>query len=222
MFPLGDNQPARTPPVITMLIIAVCACVFLHQLLLDDFSLNYFMAKYALVPAHFRPVTLVTSAFMHAGWLHILFNMLFLWAFGKSMEDAMGHWKFLAFYLLCAVGAGLVHVYFNLYSRTTMVGASGAIAGVMGAYLIKFPRAWVRTLVFIFVFVTVVDIPAWFFVIYWFVGQLFNGVGSLTQTQVSEGGTAWFAHIGGFVSGMALVMIMGTRNRYMQLREHRW
>jgi len=102
------------------------------------------------------------------------------------------------------------------------VGASGAIAGVMGAYLIKFPRAYIHTLVFIIVFVTTVDIPAWFFTIFWFVQQLFNGYGSITQTQVSDGGTAWFAHIGGFLAGMLLVTMMGTRNRYVRHVENRW
>ena len=160
--------------------------------------------------------------FLHGGWMHIIGNMLFLWAFGKSLEDAMGHMKFLSFYLLCGVIAGIVQFFFSYGSHVPTVGASGAIAGVMGAYLIKFPRAWIHTLVFIVVFVTTVDIPAWFFTIFWFVTQLFSGYGSITQTQVSNGGTAWFAHIGGFLAGMLLVTIMGTRNRYVRRVENRW
>lgn len=222
MFPLRDDRPTYTPPIVTTLLIVACAMVFLHEITLDDFSRNYFVEKYSIVPAHFRPVTLVTSLFMHAGWMHIIGNMLFLWAFGKSLEDAMGHGKFLSFYLMCGVAAGIVHIVFNFYSRTPTVGASGAIAGVMGAYLLKFPRAWIRTLVFIVVFVTTVDIPAWFFVIFWFVSQLFNGYGSITQTQVVDSGTAWFAHIGGFLAGMALVSMMGTRNRYVRRHDLGW
>jgi membrane associated rhomboid family serine protease len=219
MFPLRDDRPTYTPPIVTTMLIVACAFVFLHEISLDDFSRNYFVEKYAMVPARFVPLTLVTSLFVHAGWMHIIGNMLFLWAFGKSLEDAMGHVKFFSFYMLCGIAAGIVHVFFNYYSRVPTVGASGAIAGVMGAYLVKFPRAWIHTLVFVIVFVTTVDIPAWFFTIFWFVTQLFSGFGSITQTQVSDGGTAWFAHVGGFLAGMLLVTIMGTRNRYVRRRQ---
>jgi membrane associated rhomboid family serine protease len=222
MFPLRDDRPTYTPPLVTTMLIVACALVFLHEISLDDFSRNYFVEKYAMVPAHLSLETLVTSMFIHAGWMHIIGNMLFLWAFGKSLEDAMGHMKFLGFYLLCGVVAGIVQVFFNYYSTVPTVGASGAIAGVMGAYLIKFPRAYIHTLVFIVVFVTTTDIPAWFFTIFWFVTQLFSGYGSITQTQVSDGGTAWFAHIGGFLAGMLLVTLMGTRNRYVRRQESRW
>jgi membrane associated rhomboid family serine protease len=222
MFPLRDDRPTYTPPLVTTLLIVACALVFLHEISLDDFSRNYFVEKYAMVPAHLSLSTLLTSMFLHAGWMHIIGNMLFLWAFGKSLEDAMGHMKFLSFYLICGVTAGIVQFLFNYYSRVPTVGASGAIAGVMGAYLIKFPRAWIHTLVFIIVFVTTVDIPAWFFTVFWFVTQLFSGIGSITTTQLNDGGTAWFAHIGGFVSGMILVSMMGTRNRYVRRVENRW
>ena len=223
MFPLRDDRPTSSPPLVTVFIMVVCAVVFLYErFALDDYSLNYFIDRYALEPAHVRVLTLLTSLFLHAGWSHIIGNMIFLWAFGKSLEDAMGHARFLGFYLLCGIAAGLVHLAFNYYSRTPTIGASGAIAGIMGAYLIKFPKAWIHTLVFILVFVTTTDIPAWFFVIFWFVTQLFNGYGSIAHTQVSDGGTAWFAHIGGFLAGMALVTVMGTRNRYLRSSDHRW
>lgn len=222
MFPLRDDRPTSTPPTVTVLLIAACVMVFLHESLLDSFSDNYFIARYALIPAHFRPVTLVTSMFMHAGFLHILGNMIFLWAFGRSLEDAMGHLKFLSFYLVCGIVAGLVQMYFSEYSRVPTVGASGAIAGIMGAYLLKFPRAYIHTLIILIVFFTTTEIPAWFFVIFWFVTQLFYGFGSLTTTQVQSGGTAWFAHIGGFLAGMFLVTVMGTRNRYVRRRENVW
>jgi membrane associated rhomboid family serine protease len=222
MFPLRDDRPTSTFPLVTVLLIAACVLVYLHETFLDEFSQNYFIARYALIPAHFRSVTLVTSMFMHAGLWHILGNMIFLWAFGKSLEDAMGHVKFFSFYMLCGIVAGLVQMYLTVDSRVPTVGASGAIAGVMGAYLLKFPRANIHTLVVIIVFITTVEIPAWFFVIFWFAIQLFSGYGSLTTTQVASGGTAWFAHIGGFLAGMFLVSIMGTRNRYVRRRENVW
>src|SRR5580692_7365101 len=175
MFPLRDDRPTYTPPVVTTMLIVACALVFLHEISLDDFSRNYFVDKYAMVPARLNPATLLTSMFIHAGWMHIIGNMLFLWAFGKSLEDAMGHAKFLGFYLVCGIVAGIVQVFFNFYSTVPTVGASGAIAGVMGAYLIKFPRAYIHTVVFIIVFFTTVEIPAWFFTIFWFVTQLFSG-----------------------------------------------
>ena len=222
MFPLRDDRPTRSEPIVTILLIAACSAVFLHEILLDEFSRSYFIDKYAMVPAHLRLATLVTSQFVHAGWWHIIGNMIFLWAFGRSIEDALGHMNFLGFYILCGIGAVLVHVAFNFYSRTPTVGASGAIAGIMGAYLLRFPRAHIRTLLFIVIFVTVVDIPAPFFVLYWFITQVFNGYGSIAQTRVNEAGTAYFAHIGGFLTGMLLISTMGTRKRYLQVREDRW
>jgi membrane associated rhomboid family serine protease len=214
MFPLRDDQPTYSPPIVTTLIIVACTFVFLFELTLDEYSRNYFITLYGVVPAHLRVETLVTSMFLHGGWLHIIGNMLFLWAFGKSLEDAMGHSKFLAFYFTCGIVAGIVHVIFNYDSSMPTVGASGAIAGVMGAYLVKFPRAYIRTIVFIFVFFTTVDIPAWGLLIYWFVVQLFSGYGSIAHTHVTDTGVAWFAHIGGFVTGMILVGVIGTRQRY--------
>ena len=222
MFPLRDDRPTSTFPLVTVLLIAACVLVYLHQSLLDDYSQNHFIAHYALIPAHFRAINLVTSMFMHAGLWHILGNMIFLWAFGKSLEDAMGHVKFFSFYMLCGIVAGLVQMYFSLGSRVPTVGASGAIAGVMGAYLLKFPRAYIHTLIFVIFFVTTTEIPAWFFVVFWFGSQLLGGYGSLTTTQVASGGTAWFAHIGGFLTGMLLVTTMGTRNRYVRRRENVW
>jgi membrane associated rhomboid family serine protease len=222
MFPLRDDRPTYTPPLVTTMLILACVFVFLHEIMLDEFSRNYFILKYAVVPARFVPVTLLTSLFLHGGWTHIIGNMLFLWAFGRSLEDAMGHGKFLGFYLLSGVLAGIVQLFFATDPRIPTVGASGAIAGVMGAYLLRFPRAWIHTLVVVIVFITTVEIPAWFFTIFWFITQLFNGYGSIVNTQVSGGGTAWFAHIGGFIAGMILISMMGTRNRYVRHVEDRW
>src|SRR6266566_5497273 len=148
MFPLRDDRPTWTAPIVTTLLIIACALVFFFELSLDEYSRNYFITLYGVVPARLRPVTLLTSMFLHGGWSHIIGNMLFLWAFGKSLEDAMGHTKFLAFYLVCGVAAGITHVVFNPDTTLPTVGASGAIAGVMGAYLVKFPRSRIHTLIF--------------------------------------------------------------------------
>lgn len=222
MFPLRDDRPTYTAPIVTTLLIVACVLVFLHELTLDEYSRNYFITVYGEIPARFHPQALVTYMFLHGGWMHIIGNMLFLWAFGKSLEDAMGHTKFLGFYLACGVIAALTHVFFNYFSRMPTVGASGAIAGVMGAYLVKFPRSYIHTLIFVFVFVTTADIPAAFILVYWFVTQLFSGYGSIAHTHVTDAGVAWFAHIGGFVAGMVLVRIMGTRTRYFPRRDIYW
>ncbi len=222
MFPLRDDRPTYTAPVVTTLLIVACALVFFFELSLDDYSRDYFINLYGVVPAHLRPVTLLTSLFIHGGWSHIIGNMLFLWAFGKSLEDALGHTKFLGFYLISGVAAGITHVAFNFNTALPTVGACGAIAGVMGAYLVKFPRARIHTLVFLFIFVTMADIPAAFILVYWFVTQLFSEYGSITQTQVVNGGVAYAAHIGGFVTGMILVQFMGARTRYFPRRDIYW
>lgn len=222
MFPLRDDRPTYTAPIVTTLLIIACALVFFYELSLDDYSRDYFINRYGVVPDHLRTVTLLTSLFIHGGWAHIIGNMLFLWAFGKSLEDALGHTKFLCFYLICGLAAGITHVFFNFNSSLPTVGASGAIAGVMGAYLIKFPRARIHTLIFLIIFVTMADIPAAFILIYWFVTQLFSEYGSITSTQVTNGGVAYAAHIGGFVTGMILVNLMGTRTRYFPRRDIYW
>jgi membrane associated rhomboid family serine protease len=160
--------------------------------------------------------------FLHGGWLHVLGNMWFLWIFGDNIEDILGHGKYLAFYLLCGVAAALTQTLMSLDSRVPMVGASGAIAGVMGAYMVKFPRSRIETLVFIFIFFTRIDVPAWLMLIYWFAVQFFSGVGSIGYSQASQGGTAFFAHIGGFLVGIALVNLMGARERYYRRRDLYW
>jgi membrane associated rhomboid family serine protease len=222
MFPLRDDRPTWTAPIVTTLLIVACALVFFFEISLDEYSRDYFINRYGLVPAHLRPVTLLTSLFIHGGWSHIIGNMLFLWAFGKSLEDSMGHTKFLGFYLICGVAAGITHALFNANTTLPTVGASGAIAGVMGAYLVKFPRAKIHTLVFLFVFFTMADIPAAFILIYWFITQLFSEYGSITQTHVVNGGVAYAAHIGGFITGMILVQFMGARSRYTPRRDVYW
>jgi membrane associated rhomboid family serine protease len=146
----------------------------------------------------------------------------FLWIFGDNVEDVLGKWKYLLFYVLCGVAAGLVHAYLNPLSRVPTIGASGAIAGVMGAYLIKFPHSRIHTLIPIFIFFTMVDVPAFFILIYWFLIQAFSGVGEIGYSQVSRGGVAWFAHIGGFLAGMALILLLRTNPRYHHRKDLHW
>jgi membrane associated rhomboid family serine protease len=160
--------------------------------------------------------------FLHGGWMHVLGNMWFLWIFGDNIEDILGHGKYLMFYLLCGIAAALTQTMLNPDSRVPMVGASGAIAGVMGAYMLKFPRSRIRTLVFIFFFITTFEVPAWVMLIYWFGIQLISGVGSIGYSQVSQGGTAFFAHVGGFLAGMALVNLLRPQQRYTRRRDLSW
>ena len=222
MFPLRDTQPSYSRPLVTVLIIILNVVVFLHEFSLDEYSRNYFIAHYGLIPARFHFSAILTSMFLHGGWMHIIGNMWFLWIFGDNVEDALGHFKYLVFYFLCGIAAAFTQVLFSPGSRLPMVGASGAIAGVMGAYLIKFPRSRIVTLVFIFIFITTIEVPAGLMLAYWFFIQFFSGVGTIGYSHVSQGGTAFFAHIGGFITGMILVGVMGTRQVYMRRRDASW
>jgi len=221
-FPLRDTQPSYSKPIVTTVLIVINVLVFLFEFSLDDYSRNAFISYYGLVPDRFSFVNILTSMFLHGGWLHILGNMWFLWIFGDNIEDILGHGKFLIFYLACGAVAALSQVLLSPSSRVPMVGASGAIAGVMGSYLVKFPHARIETFAFILVFLTRFDVPAWLMLIYWFATQLFSGVGSIGHTMANEGGTAFFAHIGGFVSGIVLISIMGTRQQYWRRRDLYW
>src|SRR3954466_14571221 len=222
MFPLRDTQPSYTKPVVTMVIIAINVFVFLFELSLDDWSRNAFVATYGLVPEHFVVSSLITSTFLHGGWMHLLGNMWFLWIFGDNIEDILGHGKYLLFYLACGAVAGLTQVFLTGDPRIPMVGASGAIAGVMGAYLVKFPHSRILALVTIIVFFTTVEVPAWLMLLVWFAVQFFSGVGSIGTAHVQTGGVAVFAHIGGFLAGLVLVMVMGAQQPYMRRRDLEW
>jgi membrane associated rhomboid family serine protease len=160
--------------------------------------------------------------FLHGGWMHIIGNMWFLWIFGDNVEEALGHVKYFAFYILCGLAAAMMQVFFNADSRLPMVGASGAIAGVMGAYLVKFPQSRIVTLIFVFIFFTTVEVPAVLMLLYWFFIQLFSGVGTIGYSHLSQGGTAWFAHVGGFIAGIILVVVMGTRPKYLRRQDLNW
>ncbi len=219
MIPLRSSERHYTPSTVTLLLIVANVLVFLYELSLglNSRQMNHFIAAYGIVPDRLHPASVITSMFIHGGFLHILGNMWFLWIFGRGVEDILGHAKYLFFYFACGIAAGLVHILVNANSPIPTVGASGAIAGVMGAYLIKFPRARIVTLVIIVFFITTLDIPAAFLLLYWFAIQFFSGVGSVGYSQASSGDVAWFAHIGGFLAGMGLVMLLAPRApRYQQ------
>jgi membrane associated rhomboid family serine protease len=219
IFPIKVTQPSYSWPVVTVGLIVANVLVFLHEVSLDAYSLHQFMSVYSLRPFYFHWENVFTSMFLHANWVHIAGNMLFLWVFGENVEDILGHGKYLIFYLLCGMAAAATQVLADPLSRVPMVGASGAIAGVMGAYLVKFPRSRVVMLFFALFFFRF-EVPAWFMLAYWFVLQLFGGVGSITEA--SQGGTAFFAHVGGFVAGIVLVHVMGARERFSRRRDLYW
>jgi membrane associated rhomboid family serine protease len=175
-----------------------------------------------VIPTRFQWADVLTSIFLHGGWMHLIGNMWFLWIYGDNVEDILCHSQYLLFYLLCGLAATMVHIAFNADSRVPTIGASGAIAGVMGAYVVKFPHSRITTLVPITIFLTTVDIPAYFILLYWFVIQFFSGVGSVGHSHLSQGGVAWFAHVGGFLAGVALILVMRTEKRWSHGPGSRW
>lgn len=206
MFPYRDHNPSRRTPYVTWALIALNVIVFVsnYGLMSDNFKLASFYSEYAMIPVLVSSdgayQSILTSMFIHAGFMHILGNMLFLWIFGDNLEDGFGHIGFLVFYLLCGFGAAYAHVLSDPNSRVPVVGASGAIAGVMGGYLLLFPKARVDVLIIILVFFKRVALPAWVMLGVWFALQLFNGL----TTDTTGGGVAYWAHAGGFVIGLAL------------------
>jgi membrane associated rhomboid family serine protease len=215
MIPLRSSEPHYSRPTVTLWIIAANVAVFLYELSLglSSYSLNRFIMLHGIVPDRLHYSSILTSMFIHGGFLHIAGNMWFLWIFGRGVEDLLGHAKYLFLYFASGFAAALLYILLNSNSPVPTVGASGAIAGVMGAYLVKFPRAHIVTLVFIVIFITTIDIPAAFLLLYWFAIQFFSGVGTVGDSAASNGGVAWFAHVGGFIAGMLLVMLMPTQQR---------
>jgi len=202
-FPYKDDNPRILFPFVTYIIIGINSLVFIYQyLILPPESLGHIISTYALTPAAPSVITVFTSMFMHGGLMHIIFNMWFLWIFGDNIESVLGHKRYVLFYLLCGVGAALAQIQINTGSQIPMVGASGAIAGVLGAYLIRFPRATVHVLVILIIFITFIRVPAMVVIGIWFLSNLTAGLGTLGIEET--GGTAWFAHLGGFVSGVVL------------------
>ena len=201
MFPVSDVIPSRTRPLVTIGLIAINALAFVYELRLDTRELRVLSYEYGVVPAMFTWPSLISSLFLHAGWVHLGGNMLYLWIFGDNVEDRLGHVRYLLFYLAAGATAALVHVAVNPHSTVPMIGASGAVAAVMGAYFVLYPRSRVLTAVFVVFFLDLVEIPAIFFLGIWFLMQLFSGVGSI-GAEAADGAVAFFAHVGGFAAGL--------------------
>jgi len=223
-FPIRDDAPRSTTPYVNYFLIALNVGIFFFQWSLQDTgggrAQNDFLTQFALVPQRFAAwkngyipataafVPFLSSMFLHASWLHVLLNMWGLAIFGDNVEDRLGHFGYLIFYLVCGLGAGVTHLLFNFNSRVPTVGASGAIAGVMGAYLVLYPRARVLTWWGFFVF----WLPAWLVLGYWLIVNLLSGAAStLTVARGPAGGVAFWAHVGGFVCGALLIQLMPTR-----------
>jgi len=228
-LPLKDINPTRRRPVVTIALIVINVLVYLYMRSLGTIGYNSIVASLGAIPFEITRwtdltglrigqgmthqqgpaiigLTLFTSMFMHGGFLHLGSNMLYLWIFGNNIEDILGPTRFIFFYLACGLGAHALHILSDPSSTVPTIGASGAIAGVLGAYLIAFPHARVLTLMFLFIFIRLTVLPAFVIIIFWFVIQLFYGLASLGEMQ--SGGVAWFAHIGGFLTGVGLVWLM--------------
>ncbi len=220
MIPLSDSVRTRQFPWVNLLLIGASILVFVFELTLGP-RLDAFVQQWGVTPSSITQifgnasavnkaplVTLVTALFIHAGWLHLGSNLLFLWIFGDNVEDRLGHLRYLLFYLVCGVAANLVQVYTMPLSEVPLVGASGAIAGVLGAYVVMYPRAWVSVLVPIFFFLWPIDIPVIAMLGFWFISQLASGLAAITEASHATGGVAWWAHIGGFLVGMVLAPLI--------------
>jgi len=223
LLPLRDDNPTQIWPVMTVSLITINVLVFLYQLTLGPQEGQLFIYQFGAIPAAVLgndslpsdmiaiPATMsvLTSMFLHGGFMHLIGNMLYLWIFGNNVEDAMGHIRFLLFYLLTGVAASMTHFMMDVDSTIPTIGASGAISGILGAYILLYPRAQVYVLVFIIIFVRMMYVPAGMVLGFYFVLQIFQGVSTLGQ---EGGGVAWFAHIGGFIAGLILVGVFKKRN----------
>jgi len=211
VIPLRDVIPSRTFPFVTITIIVLNAAAWILELSLSPEDLERFLFIYGVVPANFHFPTLFTSMFLHGSWSHILGNMWYLWIFGDNVEDQFGHGKFVVFYVLCGVAAAFGHMLLNAGSMLPTIGASGAIAGVMGAYFIMYPHSRVLTLVPIFLY-DVIEVPAIALLGFWFLMQLFSAGAVATATSGTGGGVAFAAHVAGFLVGMGGVFVFRKRD----------
>jgi membrane associated rhomboid family serine protease len=217
MIPISDANPLRRFPLVNWVLIAANVAVFLYELSLSPAQLDRLIATWGMTPGPLLNAlghpssaalavwaTLITSQFLHAGWLHILGNMLFLWVFGDNIEDVLGHFAYLVFYLVCGIAAGIAQTVVLGASSIPAIGASGAIAGVLGAYIVLFPWQRISILVPLFIIFWAVSIPAVFVIGWWFIQQFLYGTAALTETAAS--GIAFWAHIGGFLTGLVLIL----------------
>ncbi len=225
MFPIKDTIPTKTFPIATWTIIALCGIVFYFETTLPDKLLLHLIKTFGIVPSeftrpfyrtHHRPfvdyVAFITTMFLHGGWLHILGNMWFLHIFGSKIEETVGHLRFLIFYLICGIFASMAYTYISPKSHVPVIGASGAIAGVMGAYYVMFPRARILTFIPIIIIPWFAELPAFIFLGWWFILQVFSGTAAMVLPG-DGGGVAWWGHIGGFVAGIILVFFFRQKGR---------
>ncbi|MFH1213699.1 MAG: rhomboid family intramembrane serine protease [Candidatus Neomarinimicrobiota bacterium] len=217
-IPTRDSTLRLTPPIITVALIIVNCIVYFYQLSLPPKALQVMFIKYGLVPANLFNgsglrsfLAFFTTLFLHGGFFHLAGNMLYLWIFGDNIESTLGHFKFFVFYIVCGVIAGLTQVIADPASQIPMIGASGAISGVLGAYLLRYPHARVKILFWFFIFIRQFWVPAGYLLGIWFLIQISNGLGSLGFQ--SQGGVAWFAHIGGFLAGFIILLILEPYER---------
>jgi membrane associated rhomboid family serine protease len=222
VFPLHDENPTRITPYLTYGLIGINIVVFLHELNLSSQELEQFFRMYAVIPRELTNnfaqewTTLFTSQFLHGGWWHLISNMVFLWVFGNNIEDRMGHLRYLIFYLTCGALAALCQWFINMDSTIPSLGASGAIFGVLGAYVIRFPKSRILTLVFLGFFVTTIRVPAIVLIGLFVIQNIISGIVSLQEAAnmaVESGGVAYWAHIGGFAFGMILAPLCGLFQR---------
>ncbi|MBS9385755.1 MAG: rhomboid family intramembrane serine protease [Dolichospermum sp. BR01] len=216
MFPLYDDNPTRITPYFTYGLIGMNVLVFLHEINLSNLQLEQFFQLYAVIPQELTInwsrewTTLFTSQFLHGGWWHLISNMVYLWVFGNNIEERLGHFKYLLFYLTCGAIAALCQWFIGMYSAVPSLGASGAISGVLGAYLIWFPQARITTLIFLGFFITTINVPALVIIGIFFIQNLISGFASLqaaANMSVETGGVAYWAHLGGFVVGSIFALV---------------
>lgn len=225
MLPLSDdNRGRRSQPIVTWVLIVLNVLVYAYQWTLSDMENWKFMMDWAVVPDEVSSGTqlhtLVTSAFLHGSWFHLGSNMLFLWIFGDNVEDVLGHVKYIGFYIATAIAASLAQTLIDMDSTVPMVGASGAISGLLAAYIVLFPHGRIRTLLTLGVFITITMLPAWIMIGYWFVLQVISGL-AMYSSDATGGGVAFFAHIGGFVAGFLLVRPLANKDRLVNQRSSR-
>lgn len=213
MIPLRDSMRSRTFPIVNVILIAICFIAFFKEITLGSRELNQLMLTYGLIPSQvlsrltsgspLLPLAtpFVTAMFLHGNWVHIIGNMIYLWIFGDNVEDRVGHLPYLIFYLAVGAAGSMAHIIANPDSQVPIIGASGAIAGILGAYFISYPRSRILTLLPLFFFITIVEVRAVWFLLFWFVIQLFSGFGA----SLAADSVGWWAHIGGFVAGALLI-----------------
>ena len=215
MFPLKDDNPTKSKSIGTIFIIFICILVYIYQLSLSETVNNQLIFRYGMRPALFLSdqfysavYSIFSSMFLHGSFLHLAGNMLFLWIYGNNIEDSMGTFKFIIFYLICGIAAASLQASITPNSNVPMIGASGAVSGVLSAYFLLFPKARVATLIILFFFITVIKIPAGILIAIWFFTQLLNAY----QTDPNAPGVAWYAHIGGFIMGAFLIPFFKKNN----------